>query len=326
LFYAGGRRSAGRWRLHNRHLRPNGSSGSAGNASAPDVWGTVTSSDHDLIGNPSGSTGFGQPGSGDLLNVTPQLGPLQNNGGPTQTLALLPGSPALDAGDSNAKGLPSTDQRGLARKVGNAVDIGAVEYQYDLALSGSAPATVGANNLITYTLTLANNGPDPVAAATLVDMLPSTVTSQSLTGPTGWTLSTPTVGQTSTVTATDTANLAAGASATFTLVVKATVTTQGSVISNTASAGPITWDNKPSNNSVTLSSSVPTSPPAGVDIHGQPSNGVVGQPIGKPITVAVVDANGNTIVTNNTQLVTLAIFRFIRPMRTWPRGGHRSSV
>ena len=45
----------------------------------------------------------------------------------------------------------------------------------------------------------------------------------------------------------------------------------------------------------------------GVDIHGQPSNAVVGQPISPAITVAVVDAKGNTITTDNTQLVTLAI-------------------
>jgi hypothetical protein len=50
-----------------------------------------------------------------------------------------------------------------------------------------------------------------------------------------------------------------------------------------------------------------TPAPAGVDIHGQPSNAVVGQPISPAITVAVVDAKGNTITTNNTQLVTLSI-------------------
>ncbi len=47
--------------------------------------------------------------------------------------------------------------------------------------------------------------------------------------------------------------------------------------------------------------------PSGVDIHGQPSNAVVGQPISPAITVAVVDAKGNTVTTNNSQLVTLAI-------------------
>ena len=50
-----------------------------------------------------------------------------------------------------------------------------------------------------------------------------------------------------------------------------------------------------------------TPAPVGVDIHGQPSNAVVGQPISPAITVAVVDAKGNTITTNNTQLVTLSI-------------------
>ena len=48
-------------------------------------------------------------------------------------------------------------------------------------------------------------------------------------------------------------------------------------------------------------------PPVGVNIHGQPSNALVGQPISPAIAVAVVDAKGNTVTTNNTQLVTLAI-------------------
>ena len=47
--------------------------------------------------------------------------------------------------------------------------------------------------------------------------------------------------------------------------------------------------------------------PSGVDIHGQLSNAVVGEPISPAIAVAVVDAKGNSITTNNTQLVTLAI-------------------
>ena len=57
----------------------------------------------------------------------------------------------------------------------------------------------------------------------------------------------------------------------------------------------------------------------GVDIHGQPSNAVVGQPISPAITVAVVDAKGNTITTNNTQLVTLAIASGPRAPNCWER-------
>ena len=59
----------------------------------------------------------------DLINTDPLLGPLANNGGPTQTMALLPGSPAIDAGVTVAG--VTTDQRGVLRPQGFAPDIGA---------------------------------------------------------------------------------------------------------------------------------------------------------------------------------------------------------
>ena len=52
-------------------------------------------------------------GPGDLSGVNPLLGPLQDNGGATFTIALLPGSPAIDAGNDLA--CPATDQRGFPR-------------------------------------------------------------------------------------------------------------------------------------------------------------------------------------------------------------------
>jgi CSLREA domain-containing protein len=52
-------------------------------------------------------------GPNDLSNTDPKLGPLTNNGGPTQTQALLSGSPAIDRG--NPDGCPATDQRGVPR-------------------------------------------------------------------------------------------------------------------------------------------------------------------------------------------------------------------
>jgi hypothetical protein len=62
-----------------------------------------------------------------------RLGPLQNNGGPTFTQALLPGSPAIDnAGDAGA---PTTDQRGFSRA--GAASIGAYEPQYAATASAS---------------------------------------------------------------------------------------------------------------------------------------------------------------------------------------------
>ena len=54
------------------------------------------------------------------------LGPLADNGGPTETHDLLPGSPAIDAGSPGCPP-PDTDQRGVARPQGVACDIGAVE-------------------------------------------------------------------------------------------------------------------------------------------------------------------------------------------------------
>ena len=71
----------------------------------------------DLVGSPAISTS-NWIGTLDLEN-------LQNNGGPTWTMALPEGSPAIDSG-SNV-GCPATDQRGLQRPVGTACDIGAYE-------------------------------------------------------------------------------------------------------------------------------------------------------------------------------------------------------
>src|SRR5262249_24386113 len=59
---------------------------------------------HNLIGDGSGSTGFTATGEivGSSANpINPHLGPLQDDGGPTQTMALLSVSPAIDTGDPN---------------------------------------------------------------------------------------------------------------------------------------------------------------------------------------------------------------------------------
>ena len=74
--------------------------------------------------------------NGDIVGVDPKLGPLQVNGGSTPTMALLPGSPAIDAG-SNPLGLTS-DQRGYSpRVVGAAADIGAYELGANAPQRGS---------------------------------------------------------------------------------------------------------------------------------------------------------------------------------------------
>jgi hypothetical protein len=97
-----------------------------GTNTSPDLAGNLGSLGHNLIGNTFGGSGFDAT---DLLNVDPLLGPLQDNGGPTQTMALLPGSPAIDAGDNT--NAPTWDQRGpgYPRIVNGIIDIGAFEVQ-----------------------------------------------------------------------------------------------------------------------------------------------------------------------------------------------------
>ena len=83
--------------------------GNTANA-GPDVFGTFSSQGNNLVWNTSGAVGFG---GSDILNKNPLLGPLQDNGGPTDTHALRSRSPAIDHGSKT--GCPSTDQRGVSR-------------------------------------------------------------------------------------------------------------------------------------------------------------------------------------------------------------------
>jgi uncharacterized protein (DUF2141 family) len=94
------------------------------------------SSGNNLVGvghgfTPNSDNAFVNGVNGNIVGINnPQLSPIGSNGGPTHTLVPLPGSPAIDAGNSNL--IPSgitTDQRGLSRIVGKAVDIGATEVQ-----------------------------------------------------------------------------------------------------------------------------------------------------------------------------------------------------
>ena len=128
--------------------RPNGLVG--GNGSA---WGGITSSGSILVNTLLATNSPGGNGSGvindlghnlssdgtcaftnvgSLNNTDPKLGSLANNGGPTLTMALSAGSPAIDAGDTSAA--PPSDQRGFPRPVGPAADIGAFEYCFPAVL------------------------------------------------------------------------------------------------------------------------------------------------------------------------------------------------
>ena len=90
--------------------------------------GTVTSRGYNVCSDNGG--GF-LNGPGDQINTDPMLGPLQDNGGATLTHALLPGSPAINAGDPNFTPPPFYDQRDnpFVRVFNGRVDIGAFEVQ-----------------------------------------------------------------------------------------------------------------------------------------------------------------------------------------------------
>jgi putative cofactor-binding repeat protein len=126
----------------------------AGNASAttgPDVQGDVFSFGYNLIGAQDDSTGWQATDlTGTSTNpIDPQLGPLQDNGGPTPTQAILAGSPAINAGDPNLSG--SLDQRGAHRDplvptIGAVGEVGANHFRVD------APAEVVAGQPFTFTV------------------------------------------------------------------------------------------------------------------------------------------------------------------------------
>ena len=132
-----------------------GNSSSGGSFSGRDIFGTFS-------------------GSNNLIGGNPLLAPLGDYGGPTQTMALLPGSPAIDAGTST--GAPTTDQRGLGRVGG--VDIGAFESQgfmLDYVSGSNQSATV--DTAFTNPLVVnvnANNSVEPVAGGVVTYTGPST--------------------------------------------------------------------------------------------------------------------------------------------------------
>ena len=119
-----------------------------------DSGATFTSLGHNLFGE-SGSSGLinASPIDSDLIlsgPVSTAIGPLADNGGPTQTHLLLPGSPALDAGDNLLVQNVTTAQRGETRIQNGVVDIGAVEGTE--SFSSTDPLTVtktGGNGTVT---------------------------------------------------------------------------------------------------------------------------------------------------------------------------------
>ncbi|AFY68478.1 conserved repeat domain protein [Thalassoporum mexicanum PCC 7367] len=159
-----------------------------------DSGATVTSNGFNLIGdNTSVGATFpaGNPnGNNDIVGtnavpIDPLLGPLQNNGGLTETHELLAGSPAIDAGDPGFTAPPDFDQRGAGfdRIVNGIVDIGAFESgnngggEIDLSViktpAPGADLTPLPGAQITYNIEVANVGDANAENASISDIFPA---------------------------------------------------------------------------------------------------------------------------------------------------------
>jgi CSLREA domain-containing protein len=126
-------------------------SGGAGEHGA-NCSGPVSSVGHNIESTTPSQCGLSSA-TGDLVGVNPLLDVLALNGGATETQALFPGSPAINAGE--AVGCPATDQRGEPRPQGPACDIGAYESAPPSATTGAASG-VGTSGA-----TLAGSGANP---------------------------------------------------------------------------------------------------------------------------------------------------------------------
>jgi hypothetical protein len=165
--------------------------------SAPSTNVTVSDS-YCAIGNTTGY--IPSPLGGSLpVGAALNMGVLSGNGGPTQTVPLLVGSPAIDAGDPAQGGPGFTDQRGTARPQGAGVDIGAFEQIPGIPTAGGpaggftslTDANAAANTPYTFTVTYAdsvamnystiNNNSNAVTVTTPAGVSPVTVSFVSAT-------------------------------------------------------------------------------------------------------------------------------------------------
>jgi hypothetical protein len=237
-----------------------GNFGQGFSAPGGDIDGAVaSSSSHNLIGNGAASgLSDGANGNhvGSLTNpIDPLLAPLGSYGGPTQTIALLPGSPAIDAGSNalavDAHGIPlTTDQRGLPRVVNGMVDIGAFESQgFNLTAQGGGNQTATAGTTFPNAFSVrvtANNSAEPVQGGMVTFTAPASGSSGTFAN-----------GQ-----ATATAAIDSSGTATAPAFVATATAGTYAVTASAAGAAPVSFQlaNQTSNSTPPTPSTPPTSP------------------------------------------------------------------
>jgi hypothetical protein len=140
--------SAGALILTGTLIAGNSDDGTAPDVRAPNAPATKLQVSYSLIGNSTGARlGEANVNLNNLTNVDPLLGPLANNGGPTQTQALGQGSPAIDQGNAiglDQRGFPRIDNGGIPNAHGgNGADIGAFERPGSVIVSEGGDVTDG---------------------------------------------------------------------------------------------------------------------------------------------------------------------------------------
>lgn len=212
-FRGGGIHAAGPARVGSTIIAGNSTTSGA---TSVDVSGNFVSDGYNFIGVFNNqATGFGNSGSHDQVGTTaspgnPNLGPLQDNGGPTATRRPLPGSPVIDQGkrglDGNGQQL-NADQRGSPRPVdlavlnavgGDASDIGAVENGTTqsgpaFTVTSTAERDDGSCSTDECTLLEALNATNANADANTISFAPGVIggIATDLLTPTGLTISSP---------------------------------------------------------------------------------------------------------------------------------------
>ena len=167
----------------------------------PDVSGIITSQGHNLISDGGSVFPAGNPnGNSDIVGTTaapidPVVGSVSNNGGQNTTVALLPGSPAINAGDNCVTqathcGDANTpqivnDERGpgFSRIVNGTVDIGAFESRgFNIAVVSGSGQSAQINSAFAAPLVAGVSSPDPVNGGLITFTSPASGPSATFTG------------------------------------------------------------------------------------------------------------------------------------------------
>ena len=294
-----------------------GGSGTTINATGPNIrFGTLESNGSD---------------TGPFIVADPRLGLLQNNGGPTQTMAPVtnnPASPAIDAGDNASAAGLATDQRasGFVRVSNGTVDIGAFEVQPAPLPVAVAPASLPNGRVgSAYSQTITASGPPgPFTFAVTSGSLPAGLSLSSAGALSG----TPTVALTASFTVTATSPALGTGSQAYSLTIDTlppppppppntppTISDVTNQTTNGATVGPLAFtvgdaETVPALLIVTATSSNAAVVANGsITINGNGANRsvtvtpVAGQSGTATITLSVQDGNGATATDTFTVMV-----------------------